>query len=257
MVSSPENVVPERRVKLRIIKELARVGGGYQTQITESIAPPGMASKKWMYRYFRELEEEGMIESQLEGRRKYYKLTQKGFNTLFDFHPKETIMGLVKETLESVKSKVKENTFVGTIHFDFLIENELGIRIVEGFKIPKEEIPRYLSNNSDYVKRFLSPVRYSKFEGKFILSELKTTLRKLNNVLLIYTGYEPLEVEKKYDEVRNKIYEKEPLPDEYKYEGVMEDTIKMIKKSPKNVRFVFAGTDLEKVKEVIKELLPT
>lgn len=166
-------------------------------------------------------------------------------------------MGLARETLEPVKSKVKENTFVGTIHFDFLIENELGIRIVEGFKIPKE-IPRYLSNNSDYVKRFLSPVRYGKLEGKFILSELKTTLRRLNNVLLIYTGYAPLEVKKRYDEVLNKIYDEESLPDEYKYKGVMEDTIKMIKKSPKNVRFVFTGTEgLKKVKEIIKELLST
>jgi len=242
------------RVKPRIIRELAIVGEAYQAQITKSIAPSGMESRKWMYRYFKELEEEGMIKSRLEGQRKYYKLTQKGFNTLLDSpHSKEAVRGFVKEALKPIKFK-EDN--IENIHFDFLIENELGIRVVEGFKIPKE-IPENISKDSDYVNRFLTPIRDGKSEGILILSELKTILQRLNNVLLIYTGYRPSDVRKSYDEVLKKVYDEDD-PDYYKYESVIDGTIKMIKKFPKNVRFVFAGTEgLEKVKEVIKELLPT
>lgn len=247
------------RVKPRIIRELARVGEAYQAQITKSIAPSGMDSRKWMYLYFKELEEEGMIKSRLEGQRKYYKLTQEGFNTLLDFYPKEAVRGFVKTVLEPIK--FKENTSIENIHFDFLIENELGIRIVEGFGILKE-IPENISKDSDYVGRFLYPIREGKLEGKWILHEFKTTLQGLNNVLLIYSGYGPSELKKSYDKVVENIDVDESHPDYHKYKGkyksVMDDTIKMIKKSPKNVRFVFARTeDLKKVKEVIKELLST
>lgn len=251
MVSSPENVVPERRVKLRIIRELGRIGEAYQKQITGSIASPGMESRKWMYRYFRELEEEGMIESRLEGRRKYYKLTQKGFNTLLDFYPKEAVRGFVKTVLEPIK--FKENTSIKNIHFDFLIENKLGIRIFEVFGIPRE-IPSNISRNSDYVRRFLDPIRDAKQVG-IMISERRATLKRLNNILLIYTGYRPSKVKKSYYDVLKNVDVNKPLQDSYKYMGVIEDTIKMIKKSPKNFGFVFARPDLEKVEEVIKELL--
>lgn len=248
------------RVKPRIIRELAIVGEAYQAQITKKIGRPDGESRKWMHHYFKELEKMDIIRSRWVIRsawkgRKYYRLTQEGFNTLLDFHPKEAVMGLVREALEPIKSKVKEDTPVGHIHFDFLIENELGIRIVEGFEIPRE-IPNNISRNSDYVGRFLDPIRDGKLQGMMILYKLKTALLRLNNVLLIYTGHRPSEVKKRYDEVLKNV--DEPLPDDYKYESVIEATIEMIKRSPKNVRFVFTGTEgLKKVKEVIKELLPT
>ncbi|KXA92429.1 hypothetical protein AKJ38_03155 [candidate division MSBL1 archaeon SCGC-AAA259I14] len=184
MCSSGSELRPN---EYEILYHLARVGEDYQSSIAKAIKGKKSARKS-LNKYYRYLEDEGLIRvSKEEAVKKYYKITHDGFQHLLEKWPLETVINSTERVLEEADSNFEKSVDIEGIRFHFIVDGCFGIRIENGFGKP--DVPENpISADSDYVYKYLQPIRDTKLDGQLILNKLReNSLDTLDEILLVYT----------------------------------------------------------------------